>query len=165
DLKEIGYKYDALLDKWNIGDMAADFIFCGNKTVDFALPGTLKQICYYDAWKMAENKRRSFPIFDEQEYLDDSIEKSPLMNFVMVDCFSEGYPSFDKKALFKKLAHDFTAVICLSSTNQNAMQSIRRMFLDLIENNLKNPVIIICDSNKDTMDESLIHYSVETGAL
>src|SRR5690606_22013718 len=29
DLKEIGYKYDALLDKWNIGDMAADFIFCG----------------------------------------------------------------------------------------------------------------------------------------
>ncbi len=30
DLEDIGYKYDAGTDKWNIGDMAADYIFCGD---------------------------------------------------------------------------------------------------------------------------------------
>ena len=28
DLEDIGYQYDAVTDKWNIGDMAADYIFC-----------------------------------------------------------------------------------------------------------------------------------------
>ncbi|MGN6533488.1 MAG: (E)-4-hydroxy-3-methylbut-2-enyl-diphosphate synthase, partial [Ginsengibacter sp.] len=48
DLKDIGYRYNPVTDKWNIGDMAADYIFCGNNMVDFALPGTLKLIYNYD---------------------------------------------------------------------------------------------------------------------
>ena len=47
-LESIGYKYDAATDKWNIGDAAADYIFTGHQTIDFALPGTLKVICYAD---------------------------------------------------------------------------------------------------------------------
>jgi (E)-4-hydroxy-3-methylbut-2-enyl-diphosphate synthase len=53
----------------------------------------------------------------------------------------------------------------LSSTNKNAMQSIRRMFIELENNSVHNPAIIICDSNDANMNESLIHYSIETGAL
>ena len=56
-------------------------------------------------------------------------------------------------------------MFCLSTTNKNAVQSIRRMFVELSERDIKNPVIVICDSNKDTMDESLIHFAIETGAL
>ncbi|MEP6584267.1 MAG: flavodoxin-dependent (E)-4-hydroxy-3-methylbut-2-enyl-diphosphate synthase, partial [Ginsengibacter sp.] len=48
---------------------------------------------------------------------------------------------------------------------KNSMQSIRRMFVKLIKNEIKNPAIIICDSSHATVDESLIHYAVETGAL
>lgn len=165
DLKDIGYRYDAGANKWNIGDMAADYVFCGNALIDFALPGTLKLINYYDAWKNSDNKRKCFPIFNEQQYLDEMIEKSSLLNFVMVDCYSTDYPAFDKEKLFKKLRHDFTAVICLSATNKNAVQSIRRMFVGLNENEIKNPTIIICGGNKETMDETLIHYAVETGSL
>ena len=165
DLEDIGYQYDELTDKWNIGDMAADYIFCADKTVDFALPGTLKIINYYNCWKQNQYEEKAFPIFDGQEYLDDSIIKSQSLNFVMLDCYSEGYPSFDKKILFEKIKHDPAVALCLSSTNKNAMQSIRRMFIELEENDIKNPVIIICDSNDDSMEESLIHYAVETGAL
>ena len=32
DIEDIGYQYDELTDKWNITDMAADYIFCANKT-------------------------------------------------------------------------------------------------------------------------------------
>jgi (E)-4-hydroxy-3-methylbut-2-enyl-diphosphate synthase len=45
------------------------------------------------------------------------------------------------------------------------MQSIRRMFVELENNKVKNPAIVICDNKDGSMDESLIHYSVETGAL
>ena len=37
----LGYNYSVPLDKWNIADMACDYIFAGNNIVDFAIPGTL----------------------------------------------------------------------------------------------------------------------------
>src|SRR6476659_8651260 len=42
DLNSMGYTYDADLDKWNISDAAADYIFTSNQEPSFALPGTLK---------------------------------------------------------------------------------------------------------------------------
>ena len=165
DLRDIGYRYNATTDKWNISDMAADFIFSGNNQIDFALPGTLKLIFNYDFWKESSDKSKCFPILDEGQYLDDSTEKSSSINFVMLDCYSKNYPAFDKEKFFEKIKNDATAVLCLSSENNNAVQSIRRMFVELNEIEIKNPAIIICDSNKDTMDESLIHYAIETGAL
>jgi (E)-4-hydroxy-3-methylbut-2-enyl-diphosphate synthase len=165
DLEDIGYKYDVPADKWNINDMAADYIFCANKNIDFALPGTLRIINYYDAWKDASDKEKYVPIFDEKKYLDDTIIKSHSINFVMLDCYSENDPAFDREMFLQKIKNDATAVLCLSSSNKNAMQSIRRMFIELGEHDIKNPVIFICDSNNATMDESLIHYAIETGAL
>jgi (E)-4-hydroxy-3-methylbut-2-enyl-diphosphate synthase len=97
--------------------------------------------------------------------MNDSVEKSSLLNFVMLDCYSENYPQQPLEQIFSKLAQDKTAAICLSSTNKNAMQSIRRMFVELMNNNVKNPAIIICDSNDTTLDQSLIHYAVEAGGL
>ena len=164
DLEDIGYQYEATTDKWNIGDMAADYIFCANNIIDFALPGTLRIINYYDAWKQSADKDKCVPIFDDKQYLDNTMIKSQSINFVMLDCYSEGY-SFDKKNFFEKIKHDATAALCLSSSNKNAMQSIRRMLVELHEHDIKNPVVFICDSNDDTMDESLIHYAIETGAL
>lgn len=164
-LQSIGYSYDAPTDKWNIGDIAADFIFCGNNIIDFSLPGTLKLIYNPETWRALSDKKKCFPIFDDQQYLDDHLEKSPFLNFVMIDCYSNGYELHNSEILFHRLKHDFTAVICLSTTNQNAVQSIRRMFVTLKKREINNPVILICDSNHETFDESLIHYAVETGAL
>ncbi len=50
-LGRIGYDYDDETDKWKIGDAAADYIYTGNKLLDFNLPGTLKVICNYEVWK------------------------------------------------------------------------------------------------------------------
>jgi (E)-4-hydroxy-3-methylbut-2-enyl-diphosphate synthase len=164
-LKEVGYTYDVETDKWNIGDQAADYIFTANQILDFALPGTLKVITYHQTWLTANDKEKYFPIFDGQQYLNDVIERSSNLNFVMLDCFSEGYPIIDIARIFSKLKKDKTAVVCLSSTNANAVESIRKMFIELDKKDLKNPVVIICDSKDETMDESLIHYAIETGAL
>lgn len=160
NLQSIGYRYDEATDKWNIGDAAADYIFTGNKILDFALPGSLKVIVFEDAWKTASDKSKYFPIYAHEEYLPAKL-KSDRINFVMIDCFNDSSVSPN----IELLANDKTAVICLSSTNSNAMQSVRRMFGELYQKNISNPVILITDSNWQTPDEHLIHFATETGAL
>ena len=160
DLESVGYTYDDPTDKWNISDAAADYIFTGHHLLDFALPGTLKVIVYPGAWENAPDKNKYLPIFQDSGYLQSAM-KSDVLNFVMVDCFNDtdSIPDFDW------LANDHSVVLCLSSTNTNAMASVRRMFIELMEKNIKNPVVLITDSNKNTIDEHLIHFATETGAL
>lgn len=162
-LQSIGYNYDAATDKWNIGDAAADYIFTGNQLLDFALPGTLKVIVYPVAWQLAADQAKYFPIFSDSGYADAAY-RSNALNFVMVDCYNDDTPVNDYTFL-ESLANDPTAVICLSSTNRNAMQSVRRMMTELMNRKIANPVILITDSSWQTPDEHLIHFATETGAL
>ena len=160
-LQSVGYTYDEATDKWNISDAAADYIFTGNQLLDFALPGTLKVIVYPETWTRAEDKSKYFPIYQDSGYIESEV-KSNQMNFVMVDCFNDGADPF---TYLDQIANDPNVVLCLSSTNKNAMQSVRRMYAELIARGIKNPVINITDSNWQTADEHLIHFATETGAL
>ncbi len=160
-LQSIGYTYDAATDKWTIGDAAADYIFTGNQFLDFALPGTLKVIVYPAAWADASDKSKYFPIFSDSGFIEAE-QKSETLNFVMVDCYNDNAAI---SPFLEQLANDPTVVICLSSTNSNAMQSVRRMFTELMTREIKNPVVLITDSNWQTPDEHLIHFATETGAL
>ena len=162
-LESIGYKYDEVTDKWNISDAAADYVFTGHQLLTFALPGTLKVITYPAAWSGAADQEKYFPIFDSTGYLGAE-SKSKDLNFVMIDCFSDETTINDFTNL-DELANDPAVVICLSSTNQHAMPAVRRMFMELINRKIQNPVILITDSNWQTADEHLIHYSTECGAL
>ena len=162
--EDIGYTYNIGTDKWLIGDAAADYIFCKEK-LSFNLPGTLKVLLPYKEWVLAKDKQKYFPLLDADEYANEGIERSESINFVMIDCYSEELKEMNMSHVLEKLREDRTVVICLSSTNKNSMQSIRRMFVELMMNEIKNPAIIICDSSHITMDETLIHYAAETGAL
>ena len=170
-LQSIGYSYDEATDKWAIGDAAADYIFTGHQLLQFALPGTLKVIVYPAAWaesvkspspQSGEGWGESyFPIYSDSGYTASAI-RSDKLNFVMIDCYNDG---IDSSVHLDKLANDPSVVICLSSTNSNAMQSVRRMFAELMNRNIKNPVVLITDSKWQTPDEHLIHFATETGAL
>ncbi|HMK17878.1 MAG TPA: (E)-4-hydroxy-3-methylbut-2-enyl-diphosphate synthase [Chitinophagaceae bacterium] len=160
-LQGVGYTYDKATDKWNIGDAAADYIFTANQLLGFALPGTLKVIVYPETWARAEDKTKYFPIFQDSGYIESEI-KSDQLNFVMIDCFNDDADSF---SYLDQLGNDPTVVICLSSTKKNAMQSVRRMYVELMNRGIKNPVINITDSSWQTADEHLIHFATETGAL
>jgi (E)-4-hydroxy-3-methylbut-2-enyl-diphosphate synthase len=161
DLQSVGYTYNEATDKWTIADTAADYIFTGHNMVNFALPGTLKVIVYPATWLLAEDKTKYFPIFDDMGYAKSEF-KSNELNFVMIDCFSNGSNDL---GYLDSFANDASVVLCLSSTNNNAMQSVRRMFTELMNCNIKNPVVLIVDSNWQTADEHLIHYATEAGAL
>ncbi|NBR37357.1 MAG: 4-hydroxy-3-methylbut-2-en-1-yl diphosphate synthase [Chitinophagales bacterium] len=161
-LRSIGYTYDALTDKWTIGDAAADFIFTGHQLLDFALPGTLKVIVFPDAWQQAASDSY-YPLFAASGYAAAST-KSDKLNFILLDCYSDE-TTINDYSFLEAVANDKTAVLCLSSTNQNAMQSVRRMLMELQTRSIQNPVILVCDSSGATPDEHLIHFAIETGAL
>lgn len=162
-LESIGYRYDAATDKWSIGDAAADFLFTGNQPLSFELPGTLSIITYPATWEDMSGHSAYYPIFDAAGYVQAE-KKHPVLNFVMLDCFNDD-TSVNDFTYLDELANDPTVVICLSSTNRNAMQSVRRMIMELMTRGIRNPVVLITDSNGQSPDEHLIHFATETGAL
>ncbi|MFL5773899.1 MAG: (E)-4-hydroxy-3-methylbut-2-enyl-diphosphate synthase [Flavisolibacter sp.] len=160
DLQRIGYTYDSSTDKWTIADIAADYIFTGNHIPSFALPGTLNVILNHQAWLEAADKIKCFPIFESSEFINAAV-KSNEMNFVMVDCFSDA----NGTSFPDELANARSVVICVSSVNPLPLHAVRRMIIELEEKSIRNPVVVIVDSNEKTSDEHLIHYATETGAL
>ena len=162
-LQSIGYAYDEVTDKWNISDAAADYVFTGHQLLDFKLPGTLKVIVYPAAWATATDTTKYYPIYSDKGFAETDT-RSDFLNFVMIDCYNDTTPVNDYSYL-GKMANDPSVVICLSSINTNAMQSVRRMFIELMKRDIKNPVVLITDSGWQTPDEHLIHFATETGAL
>ncbi len=163
DLQSIGYTYDESTDKWAIGDAAADYVYSAERPITFALPGTLKNIVNASVWDASSDSQ--FPIFSLADFVAAN-SKSTRINFVMVDCFNENHGVLPEQMnTIQQAATDQTVVFCLSSENRNAMQSVRRMFIELTNLGICNPVVLVTDSGMHTPDEHLIHFATETGAL
>jgi (E)-4-hydroxy-3-methylbut-2-enyl-diphosphate synthase len=161
DLSSIGYLYDEPSDKWNISEGAADYIFTGNKLIEFELPGTLRAICQYNAWLKAGagDRQKYFPLYTGREWLNHT-ENSQILNFVAVDASSEDAPE-----LLEKIRNNNTGVLCLGSSGQNPMASVRRFLMEMMNRGLHCPVILSVESHDSSIDEQLIHFATETGAL
>ena len=162
DLVAIGYTYDAGTDKWTISDAAADYVFIGNKPLDFNLPGTLSIVATPAVCALANNTEKYHPIIDAASFIALD-EKHPQLNFVQIDCYSDLQPIADE--LLLQISKDPSVVFCLSSQCNNAMQAVRRMAIKLMQLQIQQPIILVTDSQWQTTDEHLIHFAIETGAL
>lgn len=159
-LERAGYSYDAVLDKWKISDTAADYIFTGDHFPDFPLPGMLKTIVYPDTWQTVHDPAGCFPIFEDRDFLH-AARRSDRMNFVMLDCTEPGA----EDNIAEELINDPTVVLCLSCTARNALQRMRSMVVALTRRGARNPIVLITDSNKQSIDQHLIHLATETGGI
>lgn len=160
DLSSIGYKYDELTDKWNIGDAAADYLYTGNKVLSFALPGTLKVIMDHGSWQDVDDKAKYHPIFGFEEYVQ-AVRKGETMNFVVMNVANTSKWA-DMIAL---LAVDQTVIPCLESTKSPSLMAIRRFLMEIMIRGITSPVIISIETSQKSVDEQLIHFSAEAGGL
>ncbi len=151
----IGYNYSVPLDKWHISDMAADYVFVGDHEINFEVPGTLGIVYNYKKWKL---HKKGFPYLSAEEYLSDS-EKSKKMNLVQV------YYSDLNKELLYKIKEDKTAVLLIDTHNENGIAEQRRLFVSLIENKIKSPVLIRRKYNNLSDQQIQISSSIDIGAL
>ena len=162
DLVAIGYTYDAATDKWTISDAAADYVFIGNAPLEFNLPGTLSIVASPAVCAIANNTEKYHPMIDAASFIALDA-KHPHLNFVQIDCYSDLSPIADE--LLLQIAKDPSVVLCLSSQCNNAMQAVRRMAIQLMQLDIRQPIILVTDSQWKTTDEHLIHFAIETGAL
>ncbi|MDO6434204.1 (E)-4-hydroxy-3-methylbut-2-enyl-diphosphate synthase [Flavitalea sp. BT771] len=158
DLKAVGYSYDAVSDKWNIGDAAADYLYTGKKLVGFDLPGTLRVICDHAAW-MQTDRIHYLPLYQGKEYLETT-ERSSLMNFISIDAADS-----DLSGMLEAIRSDETAVLCCWSSHPQPMLSVRRLMIELMSKGIDCPLILAVESSDSTIDEQLIHFSTEAGSL
>ena len=160
DLSAIGYNYNPSSDKWNIGDAAADYIYTGSNTIGFALPGTVKIICDHETWKQAEDKEKYFPLFSFDEF-SSSKERSPIMNFLLLDTCEE----IRAKEIINAIRKNDNMVLCIKSSDKHPMLSVRKFLIQLMNENMDCPIVLFVESQESSIDEQLIHFSTETGAL
>lgn len=133
NLFAFGYNYSVELDKWNLTDLACDYIFIGENDVEFEIPGTLGLIQYYGNWNIDSDQ--NYPLFTVEEYVTDA-PKSSELNFVSAQI------SKLSDEVIEQLKNDTTAVLVLSSENTHCMPELRRAFSLLIEAGCNTPVVV-----------------------
>lgn len=151
-----GYVYKVQDDKWHLKEQAVDYIYTGSQIPDFELPGTLGIICDAKVWKP---KNQVYPIFDFKDFkLAESISRE--LNFVRIDSFNLELVEF-----IKDNPKFNTVVLVLSSKNERKSAEMRRFFIELMQNDVKIPVIL--QNQYSDLDEETfqLHSSTDFGSL
>jgi (E)-4-hydroxy-3-methylbut-2-enyl-diphosphate synthase len=130
-----GYHYSVQSDKWNLTDQAVDFIYSGDTTVEFEIPGTLGIIYNSEKWNHHAQRERTYPLFCADEFLR-AAKTHPQLNFVAVDV-----PSLTENFMLA-ISRFKNVVLIADSFCENAMQDLRSLFLMLKKFNCDLPVII-----------------------
>src|SRR3989339_324701 len=158
DLSDVGYSYDQVSDKWNMTDLAADLIYLGNQNSPFDIPIGMKAVYDYEHWLKLEDKNKSFPLMSVEDYLSDN-QKSDTLSFIQLDI------ELLNQALMVKIKNDKKVIIVLVTSNLHGMAEQRRVFMKLLENDVKKPVIIKRSYENLNLDELRLYSSTDVGAL
>lgn len=154
----VGYQYSVPLDKWNIGDMACDYVFLGDREVDFELPGTLGLIYNHKTWLQNKERTQTYPFMKAAEYLRGAV-RSDTMNFVygtLADMTAE---------LIAALKEDATAVLFIDTNNKHGYAEQRRLFADLINSGCQCPVVIGRAYRDLTAEQLQLYAATDIGGL
>lgn len=149
-----GYNYSKSLDKWSTQDLAADFVFVGDHTVDFEIPGLLGLVANAVVWKTSyKEKKHCYPLF---EYFPTKEEMHSQLNFLMWE--AENLNVGHLKALKD-------TVLVLSTGEKNFVQSARRFFVELLKQGVEIPVVLKNITTTEDTEQFQLNQSANLGAL
>ncbi len=154
----LGYQYSVPLDKWNITDMACDYLFVGDGSIDFEIPGTLGVVLNYSSWLHQRTKPRHFPLFTAAEYLHTA-ENSSELNFVKAT-LNDVTENF-----LQKLKQDRSVVLIIHTQNEHGMAEQRRLFMELMNHACEVPVIISRTYVDLSPEELQLYAGTDMGGL
>lgn len=143
-------------DQINWQGKAPDFLFSKdvpgqsfNSTIPFILP--------YDKWLKADLSVVSYPLFSSVKNFQEAQNKSGTLNFIKIH--SENLEFIDK------LTNIDNVVLILSTTNENFVASQRRFLLELINNQVKIPVILHQSYCEDNLENLQVKTSADLGPI
>jgi (E)-4-hydroxy-3-methylbut-2-enyl-diphosphate synthase len=155
-----GYHYSVPLDKWNLTDQAADFIFAGDHIVSFAIPGTLGIIHPYGTWQTQRNLDRRFPLLTEQEWIENRDHLQGVTSvFVKANAHSVSSEWIAQMQL------DDRVVLVLETAHEHGMADQRAATFRLILAQSTIPVLYHRQYQTTDEDEFMLYSSTDFGAL
>jgi (E)-4-hydroxy-3-methylbut-2-enyl-diphosphate synthase len=152
----IGCNYSVPLDKWNLTDMACDYVYCGKNEVEFEIPGTLGLICDAEIWHKNKNRDRVYPLVNKTNL--HQVQQAPLI-FVAVSLH-------DLDSIFiEQLKTSGNTILVLQTQNQHGMAEQRAAFFRLMNAGCEVPVIVHRTYNALDEDQFMLYSSTDVGAL
>jgi (E)-4-hydroxy-3-methylbut-2-enyl-diphosphate synthase len=152
-LRSYGYYYSETLDKWNIGDMAADYIYLGSKDTDYKLPGTLRKIYDYWGWRKSDEIEESYPLLNLREY--NELVEMHFTKFLKIDIDDV------TDEVLEMISSDKKLVVVLSA--KNGLSYLAAM--DVLKKLGNIPVVFKKTYNFVTVDEMLVYPATDIGGL
>jgi len=134
-LSDVGYKYDAINDKYHMGEQSVDFVYMADQLPSFTMPGNLKQLYNYKTWLGLTDKTNIHPVFDLEEFNRAAI-KDPVLNLVKIS------NDLLQSEAFQFLQNDPSLVFIVETDRAHGMADQRQFFANIQAIGLDNPVII-----------------------
>jgi len=144
-----GYAYSVELDKWNIMDLAADYVYLGKQSIDFEVPGTIRLVQDFATWN--ENKNEKYlPLctIDEAKTIPSSAK------MVVVD--------LDKSFEVNQLPTENCCYIIKTNQAQKT-QLIRKFQYELADSNNHTPVILAFEYTLEEEETVQLHTGSDAG--
>ena len=158
DLRAAGHLYSPFLDKFQMSDQGADYIYTGERPVPFMLPNGLKEIVNYTAWADAGRRPHHYPLLLADRYMDDE-PRHPQLNFLLLSL-----DTLDA-ALLRTLQADKTVVLVLGTRNAHAMPELRRAFFELLRHGVTCPVVIARSYPAQPPAQTQLDAATDAGGL
>lgn len=155
-LKAIGHSYLPELDKWGMNDLGADYIYTGKNPIPFMLPNGLKEILDYTAWQNVSDRKNTFPLITVNQ-LFNGLELHDQLNFILIDSAELAYVP-----MLKELNN---IVLILTTNNNHALTSMKRFFIELINEGVKAPVVLRRGYGELSNDALMIYSATDMGGL
>jgi (E)-4-hydroxy-3-methylbut-2-enyl-diphosphate synthase len=142
DLQSIGYTYDEKIDKWHLGDQAADLLYTAGKALEFDIPGSLNAIQ---------------EIASVSKYLsqDLNLDQPHLIEAELKDLTDQ---------YLDLLSEDQNAVLILNTNHEHGMAEQRVAISKLITRKIETPIILSRTYDVE-FDKVQLFASADLGAL
>ena len=159
DLRAAGHLYSPFLDKFQMGDLGADYLYTGERPVPYMLPNGLKEIVTHTAWVDAGQRPEHFPLMTVDTYMSDFPRLHPQLNLLMTELDALDGP------LLHRLHEDKTVVLVLNTTNAHAMPELRRAFFELINAGVTCPVVVRRTYTVENPAQTQLDAATDVGGL
>ena len=154
----VGYNYSVPLDKWNITDLACDYIYCGTNRVEFEIPGTLGLIYDSTTWSEISDRDRCYPLHTMNSWRAGN-NRSSNLNFLKLEATELTQEFIREIKSFTNL------VILLDSQNAHGVADRRAAYFRLINEKCNVPVINYTAYSSLEEDAFMLYSATDQGAL
>jgi (E)-4-hydroxy-3-methylbut-2-enyl-diphosphate synthase len=149
----IGYNYSIQLDKWHLQDQAADYVYIGENTLSFEVPGTLGILCNYENWKKNySNKEGFYPLITVENLLE-------LPKNQQAFCFIT-----NSNELNEVMANYPNLVLVAKGLGVQNTHFFRNLYCNIAKLEIKAPIILFIESEESDQETFQIGVSSDLGS-